>query len=180
MPFSHSLRLFPPIYNRGRKKKVLLESFEQKARLSTQEHPPKKVWRRAAGSSTIFQLQTSSISDTTIGFSPKNIVATKSACIFHTPKGCVHMRKSRTFVLERNRVEESKGIDIEIERFCGDGIRVATRSELMKQIGFGSLGKSNSRHKMRNKEQTEKKATQVLRKECKRVFHKWHIRKFAE
>lgn len=76
--------------------------------------------------------------------------------------------------------EEGKGIDIEIERFCGDGIRVATRSELMKQIGFGSLGKSNSRHKMRNKEQTEKKATQLLRKECQRVFHKWHIRKFAE
>ena len=181
MPFFTLWAYFHPYTNRGRKKKILLESFEQKARLGAQEYPKRKSMAQGSRiDGTIFQLQTSSISDITIGFSTKNIVATKSACIFHTPKGCVHMRKSRTFVLERNRVEESKGIDIEIERFCGDGIRVATRSELMKQIGCCSLGKDNSRHKKRNKEQTEKKATQALRKEAKRVFHKWHIRKFAE
>ena len=94
-----------------------------------------------------------------------------------------HSRKSVAFgnvSIKLVVFEEGKGIDIEIERFNFNGVRVATRSELMKQIGFGSLGKGNSRHKMRNKEQTEKKATQVLRKEGQRVFHKWHIRKFAE
>lgn len=112
MPFFLSLRLFPPIYNRGRKKKVLLESFEQKARLGAQEHPKRKSMAQGSRiDGTIFQLQTSSISDITIGFSTKNIVATKRACIFYTPKGCVHMRKSRTFVLERNRVEERTTIE---------------------------------------------------------------------
>ena len=162
MPFFTLWAYFHPYTNRGRKKKILLESFEQKARLGAQEYPKRKSMAQGSrGDGTIFQLQTSSISDITIGFSTKNIVATKSACIFHTPKGCVHMRISRTFVLERNRVEESKGIDIEIERFDFNGVRVATCGDLMKQIGLCSLGKGNSRHKKRNKEQTEENATQV-------------------
>ena len=98
---------FHPYTNRGRKKKILLESFEQKARLGAQEHPKRKSMAQGSRiDSPIFQLQTTSISDITIGFSTKNIVSTKRACIFHTPKSSVHMRKSRTFVLERNRVEE--------------------------------------------------------------------------
>ena len=88
MPFFHSLGVFLPIYNRGRKKKKLLESFEQKARLGAQEHPKRKGMAQSSRiDGTIFQLQISSISDITIGFSTKNIVATKRACIFYTPKG---------------------------------------------------------------------------------------------
>ena len=63
-----------------------------------------------------------------------------------------HSRKSVAFgnvSIKLVVFEEGKGIDIEIERFNFNGVRVATRSELMKQIGFGSLGKGNSRHKMR-------------------------------
>ena len=102
---------FYPYTNRGKKKK-LLESFEQKARLGAQEHPKRKGMAQGSRiDGTIFQLQTSSISDITIGFSTKNIVATKRACIFYTPKGCVHMRKSRTFVLKRNRIEERTTIE---------------------------------------------------------------------
>ena len=116
MPFFHPLGVFLPIYNRGRKKKILLESFEQKARLGAQEHPKRKSMAQGSRiDGTIFQLQTTSISDITIGFSPKNIVSTKRACIFHTPKSSVHMRKSRTFVLERNRVEERTTIRVEDE-----------------------------------------------------------------